>query len=82
MSDFKPSVTESRSPNVSEVLVKTRYLGFDPAQKGWMENNANYMAPTHIGDVMTGSGIGDVIESNHPRLQRDRRIAVRPWTDG
>ena len=82
MSDFKPSVTESRSPNVSEVLVKTRYLGFDPAQKGWMENNANYMAPTHIGDVMTGSGIGDVIESNHPRFKKGDKVSgLLGWQD-
>ncbi len=47
-----------------EMLLETRYLGFDPAQKGWMENVADYVAPMHIGDVMRGSAILEVVESN------------------
>jgi hypothetical protein len=48
------------------VLVRTRYLGFDPAQKSWMENAASYMNPVEIGGVMPGSGVGVVADSRHP----------------
>ena len=27
-------------------------IEFQPAQKGWMENISNYVAPLEIGDVM------------------------------
>jgi len=48
------------------VLVRTAYLGFDPAQKSWMENAASYMNPVEIGGVMPGSGAGVVVDSAHP----------------
>ena len=53
---------------VGEMLLKTHYLAFDPAQKGWMENVADYVAPMAIGDVMRGSGITEVVESNSGRF--------------
>jgi NADPH-dependent curcumin reductase CurA len=55
-------------PAAGEVLLRTRWLGFDPAQKGWMENFADYVSPMKIGEVMRGSGIGEVVESNSPDL--------------
>ncbi|MEO9491157.1 MAG: NADP-dependent oxidoreductase, partial [Marinomonas sp.] len=63
--DFKLVETQLGDPGEGEVLLKTLYLGFDPAQKGWMENIADYVAPMNIGDVMRGSGICEVVESNH-----------------
>lgn len=51
-------------PGPGEMLLETRYLGFDPAQKGWMENVADYVAPMALGDVMRGSAITEVVASN------------------
>ena len=62
--DFKLVDTELPAPAAGEMLLKTHYLSFDPAQKGWMENIADYVAPMNIGDVMRGSAICEVIESN------------------
>jgi NADPH-dependent curcumin reductase CurA len=55
-------------PGPGEMLLRTRFLGFDPAQKGWMENVADYVAPMAIGDVMRGSGITEVVASNGGRF--------------
>ena len=55
-------------PGPGEMLLKARDLGFDPAQKGWMENVADYVAPMVIGDVMRGSAILEVVESNGGRF--------------
>ena len=33
-----------------------------------MENVADYVAPMQIGDIMRGTGIGEVIESNNPDM--------------
>lgn len=62
--DFKLVETELASPGDGEMLLKTIFLGFDPAQKGWMENIADYVAPMAIGEVMRGSAISEVVESN------------------
>jgi NADPH-dependent curcumin reductase CurA len=55
-------------PGAGELLLKLRWLGFDPAQKGWMENFADYVAPMAIGDVMRGTGIAEVVASDDPAL--------------
>ena len=62
--DFKLVDTQLADPAEGEMVLATRYLGFDPAQKGWMENIADYVAPMAIGDVMRGSGICEVVQSN------------------
>ena len=64
--DFQLAEGPVKEPGPGAVLVKTAYLGFDPAQKSWMENAAGYMAPVEIGGVMLGSGAGVVVRSGHP----------------
>jgi NADPH-dependent curcumin reductase CurA len=64
--DFQLAEAPAIAPRVGEVVVRTRYLSFDPAQKSWMENAASYMDPVEIGGVMPGSGVGEVVESAHP----------------
>lgn len=63
-SDFELVTIDLPAPGPGQMLLRTQYLGFDPAQKGWMENIADYVAPTEIGEVMRGSAISEVIESN------------------
>ncbi len=66
--DLKLVTTHIGAPGDGEMLLKTHYLAFDPAQKGWMENVADYVAPMHIGDVMRGSAVLEVIESNNSKF--------------
>ncbi|MBJ7437852.1 MAG: NADP-dependent oxidoreductase [Sphingopyxis sp.] len=80
--DFQLVETEIAAPGEGELLLKTLYLGFDPAQKGWMENIADYVAPMAIGDVMRGSGISEVVESNHPGFAAgDFVMGSTGWTE-
>ncbi len=80
--DFKLAETDVAAPGAGEVLLKTLYLGFDPAQKGWMENIADYVAPMAIGDVMRGSAISEVVESNHPGfVAGDLVMGSTGWTE-
>jgi hypothetical protein len=64
--DFRLAEAPVVDPGAEEVLVRTAYLGFDPAQKSWMENAASYMTPVELGGLMPGSGAGVVVESRHP----------------
>lgn len=80
--DFKRHDGDIIAPSENEVLVKVIYLGFDPAQKGWMENIADYVDPTEIGKVMPGSGIGEVIETRHPNFAKGDKVkALFGWQD-
>ncbi len=80
--DFRWTEGGVVGPGPGEALVRTRYLSFDPAQKGWMENLGGYMAPTEIGDVMRGSGVGEVISSNVPGLvPGDMVTGLLGWQD-
>ncbi len=80
--DFKLVETPVRDPGEGEVLVKTLYLAFDPAQKGQMENIGGYTAPTEIGEVMRGSGLGEVAASNAPGFSPgDKVTGPLRWQD-
>jgi NADPH-dependent curcumin reductase len=56
------------SPGPAEALVRNLYLSFDPSQRIWMTDMPGYMPPVAIGEVMRADGIGQVIESNDPKL--------------
>lgn len=80
--DFRMDARELPEPAPGEMMLRTRWLGFDPAQKGWMENVADYVAPMAIGDVMRGSGVSEVIASNGGRFQvGDLVVGSTGWTE-
>ena len=80
--DFKWVETDVGEPGEGEVLVKNLVLSFDPAQKGWMENIGGYVAPTEIGEVMRGSGVGEVIASNDPAFAPGDKVSgMLRWQD-
>ena len=51
-----------------EVLLKTSYLGFDPAMRGWLIDEPSYLPPVAIGEVMRASSVSEVVESDNPEL--------------
>lgn len=53
------------TPGDGELLIKTRWLSFDPTQRGWMEDRESYMPPVQIGEVMRAGSVGEVVESNN-----------------
>jgi NADPH-dependent curcumin reductase CurA len=80
--DFLMVETPVRQPGGGEVLVQIHTLGFDPAQKGWMENLGGYVAPTEIGEVMPGSALGEVVASNDPAFKPGDQVSGRlGWQD-
>ena len=80
--DFRLVEREIGAPGDGELLLKTLFLGFDPASKGWMENIADYVAPMAIGDVMRGSAVSEVVESNHRRfVPGDLVVGSTGWSE-
>ncbi|MEM7019346.1 MAG: NADP-dependent oxidoreductase [Pseudomonadota bacterium] len=58
-----------RAPQAGEVLVRNLYVAFEPAMRGWLNDVKSYVPPVQIDEVMRASGVGQVIESNHPDFQ-------------
>ena len=80
--DLKLVTVDVPDPGAGQMLLKTRWLAFDPAQKGWMENIADYVAPMAIGDVMRGSWIAEVIKSNGGKFVPGQLLAgLGTWTE-
>jgi NADPH-dependent curcumin reductase CurA len=81
-SDFEWVQKPVREPGPGEVLLRTLYLGFDPAQKGWMENVGGYVAPTELGEVMRGSAISEVVASKASGFEPGDKVTGRTgWQD-
>ena len=46
------------------MLLRTLWLSFDPAQRGWLNDVRSYVPPVAIGEAMRAYGIGEVVTSN------------------
>lgn len=68
LNDFARIDAEIPVPNLAagEILVRNRILGFDPAQRGWMDEGASYMAPMSLCETVRGSACAEVIVSQNP----------------
>jgi NADPH-dependent curcumin reductase CurA len=49
-----------------EILVRNPMLGFDPAQRGWMDDAPSCLPPTPIGEPVRGSAAARVTASANP----------------
>jgi len=75
-SDFKLQSVDLAPLDAGCARIRVEVLGFDPSMKGQMEN-IGYAAATSQGDVMGASGIGEVVESNEPRLKVGDKVLGR-----
>ena len=65
---FQWAETALPAPRDGEVLVKTRMLSLDPANRAWMMGKT-YRDALEPGQVMSGFAIGEVVESKSPGLK-------------
>lgn len=65
---FELRESEIPSLDSGQVLVKTRLLSLDAANRAWMQG-ATYKAPVNAGDVMHGGALAEVVESNDESLK-------------
>src|SRR5882757_10866379 len=64
---FKMSKSDIPEPKDGEVLVRSRYISLDAANRAWM-HGATYRAAVEPNTVMAGGGIAEVISSKAPNL--------------
>lgn len=65
-SDFVLRESPVALPAEGEILIKTLYLAFEPAMRGWLEDVKSYMPPVGIGEVMRASAVGQIVKSRNP----------------
>ncbi len=65
---FALSAGERPTAGEGEVLLKTRYISLDAANRAWMQG-ATYRAALAPGQVMAGGGLAEVVESGVPHLK-------------
>ena len=64
---FTFSVSDIPTVGEEQILIKQTYMSLDPAMIGWMQaDTQSYIPPVALGDVMRSSGLGEVVQSNHP----------------
>ena len=72
---------EVPSPGDGQVLLKTRYISLDAANRAWMWG-ATYRAALSAGQVMAGGALAEVVESRSPNLSPgDLVFADTGWQD-
>lgn len=59
---------ERPTPGEGEVLLKTRYISLDAANRAWMQG-ATYRSALEGGQVMAGGSLSEVVESNVDHLR-------------
>ena len=78
-------VVQKEMPTVSkgEFLVKQNHMSLDPAMFGWMSpDTESYIPPVELGTVMRSSGVGEIVESNHPDFNvGDRVMGMMGWQE-
>ena len=66
---FKVEKERLRQLKTGEYLMRNAYLSMDPALVGRMRDEDNYAEKASPGEVMHAYGIGQVIESNNPKVK-------------
>lgn len=71
------------TPGDGEFLIRQTHMSLDPAMLGWMSpDTESYIPPVNLGSVMRSSGLGEVIESNHPDFSAgDRVMGMFGWQE-
>jgi NADPH-dependent curcumin reductase CurA len=78
---FRLAEGEAPTPKDGEVLLRTRYLSLDAANRAWM-HGATYRSAVEAGSVMAGGAIAEVVESRAPGFgPGDLVFADTGWQD-
>ena len=81
-SDFE--LVERSVPEIGpgEVLGRIRWLSFEPAMRGWMDERAGYVAPVELGAPMRAPGLAEVVASNDPAFAPgDVVFGMMSWSE-
>jgi NADPH-dependent curcumin reductase CurA len=69
--------------SAGEFVIKQTHMSLDPAMLGWMSpDTESYIPPVELGTVMRSSGVGQVVDSQHPDFAvGDQVMGMFGWTE-
>ncbi len=66
----------------NEIVVRNLYMSLDPAIRGWMSDQPNYIEPIPVGAPVWATTIGRVVQSNSPDFAAgDIALGMNAWED-
>jgi NADPH-dependent curcumin reductase CurA len=68
-SDFELAETRVPAPGDGQVLVRVIYMSVDPYMRGRMVDRRSYVPPFQLGEPLSGSCVGEVVDSRDPGLR-------------
>jgi NADPH-dependent curcumin reductase CurA len=78
---FRLTETPAPEPGEGEVLVRTRYISLDAANRAWMQG-ATYRSALESGQVMAGGALAEVVDSKAGHLKTGDLVwADTGWQD-
>ncbi len=81
-SDFELVEEPVRELADGEMLIRNLYLAFEPAMRGWLNDEKSYLPPVGIGEVMRASAAGQVVASRHPDYPEGQLVhGMFGWQD-
>jgi NADPH-dependent curcumin reductase CurA len=76
-SHFRLVEAEIPRADDGEFVVRNHFLSLDPYMRGRMDESKSYAASAVVGEVMVGTAVGEVIESNHPKFKAGDFVETR-----
>ena len=68
-SDFELRESDALALQDGQIRIAVKFLSIDPAMRVWMSEAKSYWPPVGLGEVMRAAGIGEVVESRHPKFE-------------
>lgn len=80
--DFESAEAPIPVPAAGQVLVRTLLLSIDPAMRGWLAEQGNYVDAVPIGGVMRSFGLAEVAQSRSTRFEpHDIVLCLPGWQE-
>ena len=67
--DFELQEETIEEISENEIILKNKYISFDPTQRGWLNDAPGYLPPVQIDEVVRAMGVGEVVESKNDQYE-------------
>lgn len=65
-----------------EYLVRNLYLSFEPAMRGWMDDEPSYLPPAELGKPMRSTAVAQIMRSENPEFPEGQLVqGMFGWQD-
>ena len=67
-SDFELREEQMDDISENEIILKNKFISFDPTQRGWLNDAPGYLPPVQIDEVVRAMGVGEAVSYTHLTL--------------